>query len=297
MSTKPSNILPFLLTTTTKVVDRLFKKGLLKCGQASAPLWRAYISYKRSRFSTFDMVDIRDFCAASAEALSTVGTDMKAEIVRIGNVLQTCAIEKSSGYAERSVGMLQCLVELCFVDDAQKALEMVEEFWEDEAPRIGDEGPASAGLCKWLERKREKLLKRKGGGGSTSVADVVNKGGMKKHDDNVVGRRSRAADFFADIDSEEEDLDPTANSLIKEQLEPLQRSSAARHLHDAYQAALEATAAAAEREELIAASEQAYLEERNLDDVEQNRKGSGEKDGKCRDFLRSGCGSIAQIRT
>ncbi len=276
-------------------MDRLFKKGLLKCGQA-APLWRACISYRRSRFSTFDVDDLRDLSAASAEALSTTGTDTKAEIDRIGNVLQTCAIEKSLGYVERLVGMLQCLVELCFANDAQKALEIVEEFWEDEAPRVGDEGPASAGLCKWLERKGEKLLKRKGeGGDSTSVAAVVNKGGMKQPD-NVIGRRSRAADFFADIDSEEEDLDPTAGPT-KQQLEPLQRSSAARHLHDAYQAALEVTAAAAEREELIAASEQAYLEERNLDDVAQNGKGSGTEDGKCCHFLGSGGGGIAEHRT
>ncbi len=287
---KASENSSFLFSATAdKVVDRLFKKGLLKCGHAAAPLWRAYISYKRSRFSTFDMGDLRDLSAASAEALSIMGTDKESELNRIANILQICAIEKSSGYVERSIGLLQCLVELCFTDNSQNTLAIVEEFWEDEAPRIGDEGPASAGLHKWLERRGEQqLLKRKGDGRTVvegvSNSVVIHKGGTRQPD--TVSRRSRAADFFADVDDSDsdEDIDPTAKRTKQQsprhQLEPL-RSSAARHLHDAYEAALEATAAAAEREESIASAEQAYLDERSLDSVAQNGKGSvTEQDGK-----------------
>ncbi len=296
-------------------MDRLFKKGLLKCDQAAAaPLWRAYITYKWGRFSTLDIGDLRDLSAASAEALSTTtcSTDKKTELDRIANVLQICAVEKSAGYAERSMGILQCLVELCFADgeDAQKSLEIVEEFWEDEAPRVGDEGPASAGLCKWLEGRAEKqLLKRKKQVemGSDSN-DVVHKVGMEQPDTAAVGRRSRASDFFADISDtdSEEDLDQT--SVRAKQLQPSRhqlepeplRSSAARHLRDAYEAALEATAAAVEREALISSSEQAYLEEDHCleDDVARNGKGSDAEDGKrIVIFLGKWRGGVAEYQT
>jgi hypothetical protein len=75
--------------------------------------------------------------------------------------VQLCTFEKQAGYMERGVAYFQALLEFNFfcppnIIDYSGQMRSFANFWESEAPRVGDEG--SVGWTNWVNQQRDSTV-------------------------------------------------------------------------------------------------------------------------------------------
>ncbi|XP_052009009.1 nuclear exosome regulator NRDE2 [Xyrauchen texanus] len=129
----------------------------------SAPLWRKYLLFTQSHFSTFSVSKVNSVFGKCLSTLSAVqdgsmvshsplpGT--KEDILEI--FLQQCHFLRQAGHTEKSVCLFKALLDFTFfkpdsVKDlpTRQQVEFFEPFWDSGEPRIGERG--ARGWRSWM---------------------------------------------------------------------------------------------------------------------------------------------------
>ncbi|KAA0711184.1 Protein NRDE2 -like protein [Triplophysa tibetana] len=119
----------------------------------SASLWRKYLLFEQSHFSTFSVSKVN---AVFGKCLSTLGAVQDGSMVShpqlpgteedvLGIFLQQCHFLRQAGHTEKAVCLFQALLDFTFfkpdsVKDlpTRQQVEFFEPFWDSEEPRIGE---------------------------------------------------------------------------------------------------------------------------------------------------------------
>jgi hypothetical protein len=113
-------------------------------------LWKSYLDFKQSNFSTFRYEGIREIFVnrikALRQAISMAGTNSGEPLYRqlLYIFLRFTLFIRESGYTELAVAMWQGLLEINFWAPVpsppnQEILKLFQDYWESEVPRIGED--------------------------------------------------------------------------------------------------------------------------------------------------------------
>jgi hypothetical protein len=126
--------------------DRLSSKWkeVLALHPSNSKLWLMYLDHVQSDFAQFKYEVCRATFTQCLKALQGSGSDAKAETIMHALLRLTSTIH-GSGYQELALAIWQALLEVNSAQPASVALSEAEakefeEFWESEAPRIGEPG-------------------------------------------------------------------------------------------------------------------------------------------------------------
>ena len=141
-------------------------------------LWQEYIAFKNAQFSSFSVGAVRETYSRAFRSILALKrqlemdhesqqvfdcTPEQLESQMMDLFLRFCHFERSAGYTERAVALLQALVEIncycpIFVPTWETQVDEFEVFWDSEAPRFGEEG--AVGWDQWTEDAEEELVQR-----------------------------------------------------------------------------------------------------------------------------------------
>ena len=112
-------------------------------------LWTAYLNFQQTNFITFTYESCRSVFLECLNTLTNVSRGLKSreehDSIRIYIFMRMTIYMREAGFSEHAVGLWQSILEFNFfrpsniVEDSQ-ALVYFEAFWDDETPRVGDEG-------------------------------------------------------------------------------------------------------------------------------------------------------------
>ncbi|EPE36129.1 hypothetical protein GLAREA_05467 [Glarea lozoyensis ATCC 20868] len=116
----------------------------------SLTLWKNYLLFKQSTFSTFRYEEIRDIFIKRIKLLrneignANPGSEMSLWQQLIYVLLRATIFIRESGFSELSVAIWQGLIELNFCgpkspEEPVDRIKTFGEFWETELPRVGEE--------------------------------------------------------------------------------------------------------------------------------------------------------------
>jgi hypothetical protein len=126
--------------------DRISKENI-----DSLVLWKSYLDFRQTTFSTFRYEETRDVFLKRIKLLSEtirLGKDVESLYEQLLYVLLRLTVYiRESGYSELAVAVWQGLLEFNFFapdfiaskEDKDKIAEFT-EFWESEVPRVGEDG-------------------------------------------------------------------------------------------------------------------------------------------------------------
>jgi hypothetical protein len=142
-------ILPYQL------LESGWKKALTRVPE-SEELWREYLLFKKSIFSEFSCSNMRDVYATCFFTLNNLRNNKnnnEIEKTMLSILYDYCIFERESGYTERALGTMQAMIELNLFNPLPFApwnqqLNSFKDFWEQEAPRIGEKD--AKGWKQWL---------------------------------------------------------------------------------------------------------------------------------------------------
>jgi hypothetical protein len=123
-------------------------------------LWSSYVNFRQATFSAFRQEEMRDVFvkrirllfgainSASSEALSSLYTQLLYVILRF------TIFTRESGYSELAIAIWQGVLEFNFfappsLTSQGEKVTSFKEFWESEAPRIGEDD--ASGWCQFVE--------------------------------------------------------------------------------------------------------------------------------------------------
>ena len=120
----------------------------------SVLLWRSYLNFKQTTFSTFRYEEVRELFLKRLNALNETIHLQKAEAAEslyhqvLYVLLRLTIYLRESGYSELSIAIWQGLLEFNFFAPSPQTtansqahkLALFKEFWESEVARIGEEG-------------------------------------------------------------------------------------------------------------------------------------------------------------
>ncbi|PQE02994.1 duf1740 domain containing protein [Rutstroemia sp. NJR-2017a BVV2] len=126
----------------------------------SLVLWKNYLNFRQSSFSTFQYDDVREvFITRITSLKQTINKASSLQIQPLYEqllyvLLRFTVFVRESGFVELAVAVWQSLLELNFYGrntslSPDEAVKPFGEFWESEVPRIGETG--SLGWHKFLE--------------------------------------------------------------------------------------------------------------------------------------------------
>ncbi|KAJ4373414.1 hypothetical protein N0V83_003709 [Neocucurbitaria cava] len=112
----------------------------------SSELWFMYLDFVQSSFATFKYEDCRSAFLKCLNALrASPGTIAFVDVLRVQ--LRLTRMMQESGYQELALAIWQAILEIHFLQNVPDApfgpegpVSAFAEFWESEAPRIGEEG-------------------------------------------------------------------------------------------------------------------------------------------------------------
>ncbi|KAF1844439.1 DUF1740-domain-containing protein [Cucurbitaria berberidis CBS 394.84] len=112
----------------------------------SVDLWFMYLDFVQSSFAKFKYENCRSTFLKCLEVLRASASGLKPEDA-LHILLRLTSIMQESGYQELALAIWQALIEVHFVQNAPNAklettdaISAFSEFWESEAPRVGEEG-------------------------------------------------------------------------------------------------------------------------------------------------------------
>lgn len=121
---------------------------VLQTNPHSIPLWFGYLDFVQSTFATFKYEDCRAiYCRAievlqSTSSTDTASTDDSAtSTAKLHLFVRLTRMIQDAGYQELSLAIWQAVLEFSLLappDLGVERLQRFEEFWESEAPRIGE---------------------------------------------------------------------------------------------------------------------------------------------------------------
>ncbi|XP_030630214.1 protein NRDE2 homolog [Chanos chanos] len=132
----------------------------------SAPLWRHYLLFTQSHFSTFSVSKVN---AVYGKCLSTLSSVLDGSMVShpplpgteedmLAIFLQQCHFLRQAGHSEKAVCLFQALLDFTFYKpDSVKELptrqqvEFFEPFWDSGEPRVGEHG--ARGWKAWMHQQ------------------------------------------------------------------------------------------------------------------------------------------------
>jgi hypothetical protein len=118
---------------------RKWKDVLAKHPQ-SMDLWMAYLDFVQSRFTSFKYEECRATFFQCIESLRATKTDISPE-QSLHLLLRLTSMAHDAGYQELGLAVWQALIEYRMLRAETGAyLQAFEEFWESEAPRVGETG-------------------------------------------------------------------------------------------------------------------------------------------------------------
>lgn len=134
-------------------------------------MWKEYILYLQTTFSSFSVSSMRSTYARAIQTLqqvvvNSIGRDGQdvydLELSLLDIFVISCTFEKQAGFMEKAIALFQALIEFNFFCDPKivefrSQLQKFEEFWDSETPRIGDEG--ALGWCNWTKDPSSSSLK------------------------------------------------------------------------------------------------------------------------------------------
>jgi hypothetical protein len=117
----------------------------------SLVLWKSYVDFKQATFSTFRQEEVRDVFLKRIkllrEAINTARSDaldsLYTQLLYV--LLRFTIFTRESGYSELAIAIWQGLLEFNFfappsLTSNEDKVSNFKEFWESEAPRIGEDG-------------------------------------------------------------------------------------------------------------------------------------------------------------
>lgn len=125
----------------TKVMARW--QTVLKCYPHSVKLWFGYLDFVQSTFSSFRYEECRAVFLRALEALqsSDFHDGMAISEARLHLFVRLTTLIQQAGYQELALAIWQAVLEFNFLaphDLVADKIQRFEEFWESEAPRIGE---------------------------------------------------------------------------------------------------------------------------------------------------------------
>jgi len=137
----------------------------------SPGLWKAYLAFFQSNFSSFTMSALRTLYGQAikillkSKGLYTIGTAKHRALEERALLiaLTYCSVERQAGYAERALAVLQALLEVNFKCPPKLQPQTLtreafhsffQAFWDSEVPRIGEEN--AEGWASWHAKVEEK---------------------------------------------------------------------------------------------------------------------------------------------
>jgi hypothetical protein len=140
-------------------LERLWR-SVLASHSANARLWLGYIAFRSSYFGTFSVGAVRAVYAEAIEGLMSARHGECDELVVrhletavVSVLVKYVVFERQSGRVERAVACLQALLEFNVFRPREiphnRLMSAFADFWDSEAPRIGDDG--ARGWCNSLD--------------------------------------------------------------------------------------------------------------------------------------------------
>lgn len=129
-------------------------KRVMKENEHNPDLWKEYILYLQTSFSSFSVSSMRQTYIDAIQTLHSIVRQMflsknatnvrSLELSLLDIFVISCNFEKQSGHIERAIGYYQALLEFNFffpvnVFSFKEHLKLFETFWDSESPRIGDQ--------------------------------------------------------------------------------------------------------------------------------------------------------------
>ncbi|KAI8812559.1 NRDE-2, necessary for RNA interference-domain-containing protein [Cladochytrium replicatum] len=125
---------------------------VLRSKQKSISLWSRYLNFRQTEVGSFTVsgcVEAYSKCITALAPWKESPDDtvqiFEEHMLHMFN--RCCTLLEQTGYNERAVSLYQAMIELtCFCPAAythqsfKQRVDMLESFWESEAPRIGEEG-------------------------------------------------------------------------------------------------------------------------------------------------------------
>lgn len=160
-----------------EATDRLFRRSLVKCHQNPA-LWTIYARTLAGTFPLYTAPDYREVIEAALHAMkqerekSASGAQTAVTAAQVAKPWNIAMVELAwisslgellAGYSERSVGLLQALVEFNIIAPTDATVADFEAFWDSDFPRIGEDTPGEAGMSVYLQmiRKEEESARQR----------------------------------------------------------------------------------------------------------------------------------------
>jgi NRDE-2, necessary for RNA interference len=97
---------------------------------------------------------VRAAAAAAAGAQTAAQLAAAVDCARVALVWEQCLMETAAGWSERALGLLQALLEHNVLAPSSTA-QQLQEFWDSEEPRVGDDDPRCAGMALWLREQQQ----------------------------------------------------------------------------------------------------------------------------------------------
>eukprot|EP01080_Neovahlkampfia_damariscottae_P010072 gene10072-2493_t len=138
-----------------QLLESGWRKALSRVPE-SEELWREYFLFKKSIFSEFNCTNMRNIygkCFATLYRSKTEKNSNTIEKTMLSILYDYCIFEKESGYTEKSIAIMQAMIELnlfnpfSFASWSQQ-LSSFRDYWQQEAPRIGEKD--AVGWKQWL---------------------------------------------------------------------------------------------------------------------------------------------------
>lgn len=128
----------------------------------SLVLWKSYVAFKQTTFSTFRYEEVKEVFVKRIKlltaAISSAGPEKDESLYQqlFYVFLRLTLYVRESGYSELAVGIWQGLLEFNFfapnpTESPFRRLAQFREFWESEVPRIGE--PNALGWSHFMENK------------------------------------------------------------------------------------------------------------------------------------------------
>ena len=116
-----------------------------------ARLWIPYLNFLQTTFSTFHFDDLREAFSLCLKALDKIRSNRNEQgnmHVHVYLLLRMTVCIRDAGFVEQAVAIWQATLELNFFrppnldgeTPPRKLMELLEEFWESEVPRLGEKG-------------------------------------------------------------------------------------------------------------------------------------------------------------
>ena len=154
--TKRTCLLEKIMTEGSKVWDTktTFSRWqqYLKLYPTAVELWRLYLDFIQSKISVFRFEQCKSAFVECLRRLAEAESNESLKVYRLYIILRFSVLARSSGYSELSIAIWQALLEFNLFRPTEgyiprqvgagpsTIIELFEEFWESEVPRIGEKG-------------------------------------------------------------------------------------------------------------------------------------------------------------